>query len=70
MCVLVTVGCTFFIVETAGDVRVFDECLRVHLCSPWWQHLELCMGSTAWERWHREYCNWLRWWYSQDMEMV
>jgi len=34
MCVLVTVGCTFFIVETAGDVRVFDECLRVHLCSP------------------------------------
>ena len=34
MCVLVTVGCTFFIVETAGDVSVFDECLRVHLCSP------------------------------------
>ena len=38
--------------------------------SSWRQHLELCLGSCARERWHGKHHNWLCWWHGQDMEMV
>lgn len=72
LCSVLTMPAEFFSDTSVLFYNVWLELFtwNVHCISSWWQYLELCMGSTQWERWYRKYCHWVCWWHCAHMEVV